>query len=551
MRSSLRRSALTLLTSDRVGVLIATATAAVLGLLYLGDKSYWLDEGYTVAFTSMPWGRLFGLIAHSEPNMSLYYVALKVWMSLGHSEANVRSLSVIGFVSTVPVLAAIARRTSGGAAAVGAAGFFATNAFAIRYAQEARAYALLMLAVSGSALLLLRAIERPSRERLVAYAIVSATAVYLHVFALLVIGAHVATIVGVAIASGAHRPRAIVQIGDLAVARLIGAWAGMGVLLLPLAAFMHGAPGGRISWLPRPTILPSDARTPSLVGVLEDHAGNGGYVLLAIVLAFAAIGLVDAWRAWRGATSASQRLASALVPTWLILPVVATFVLSFVKPLFHPRFLLITVPALAVLVGRGIASARPRAAAAVGVPATIVLAVFALARWYGGFRNEDWRGAASLVVSSARPGDAIAFVPPRIRLPFEVYLDKPRTPLPAYPSTPWGSVDALTPQNADTTGIAAALSEVRASRVWLVMSHYEPAERATAIGTLDARYTLVSTTVLPAEQPITRRRFEPGIEIRLYERAERRPFAATARHGREAARGAQESTGSVYLHRLE
>jgi len=298
----------------------------------------------------------------------------------------------------------------------------------------------------------------------------------------------------------------------------------MGVLLLPVALFMltrsigpspGGGARGQRSWLPGPTILPSDARTPSLVGVLEDHAGNGGYVLFAIVLAFAGIGLVDAWRAWRRSASVSQRLAALLIPTWLMLPLGATFAVSFVKPMFHPRYLLITLPALALLVGRGIASARPRAAAAGGVAATFVLAGFALARWYGDFRKEDWRGAASLIVSSARPGDAIAFIPARMRLPFEVYMDEPRTPIPAYPSEPWGAFDALTPQSRD---IAAALSAVRASRVWLVISHYEADERATAIATLGARYTLVSDTVLPAEQPITRRPFEPGIEIRLYER---------------------------------
>ena len=95
--------------SDRVGVLVATATAAVLGMLFLGHKSYWLDEGYSIAFTSMPSGRFFGLLVHVEPNMALYYASLKVWRLLGDSEALVRSLSVIGFVSTMPILAAIAR----------------------------------------------------------------------------------------------------------------------------------------------------------------------------------------------------------------------------------------------------------------------------------------------------------------------------------------------------------------------------------------------------------------------------------------------------------
>jgi 4-amino-4-deoxy-L-arabinose transferase-like glycosyltransferase len=90
----------------------------------------------------------------------------------------------------VPFIHGLASRAFGRKAGVLAPLLFGLNAFAVQYAQEARAYAFVLLLVTASTYLLMRAAEAGSTWRWAAYAIVSALAVYAHFFALVVLGTH-------------------------------------------------------------------------------------------------------------------------------------------------------------------------------------------------------------------------------------------------------------------------------------------------------------------------------------------------------------------------
>ena len=69
-------------------------------------------------------------------------------------------------------------RTVGRAAALAGTAFFALSPFAIFYATEARAYALMTLLVVLSTLVLLRALETNERRWWVALALLEAAAMY-------------------------------------------------------------------------------------------------------------------------------------------------------------------------------------------------------------------------------------------------------------------------------------------------------------------------------------------------------------------------------------
>ena len=68
------------------------ALGAVLRLIALGHKSFWLDEIASVVMVRMPGNSFWSWVWHSEGNMALYYVMLRPWLQFGLSEASVRML---------------------------------------------------------------------------------------------------------------------------------------------------------------------------------------------------------------------------------------------------------------------------------------------------------------------------------------------------------------------------------------------------------------------------------------------------------------------------
>lgn len=167
-----------------------TAAALILRLLFLGSKSFWVDEGATADIVTASWPRLIAIITSSHPTMSVYLVIVHVWTSIaGTSEFALRFPSAIFSTFTIPVLYALGaelfdRRTGAVAAAM-----MTVNLTAIGYAQEARSYALLVLLVTLSAWFFVRAVKNPSLGNCAGYAIFGALGVYAHLFAILLLPA--------------------------------------------------------------------------------------------------------------------------------------------------------------------------------------------------------------------------------------------------------------------------------------------------------------------------------------------------------------------------
>src|SRR5271166_111935 len=64
--------------------------AAILRLVTLGRRSFWLDEIASVAIARRPEAFFWHFLWHDEGNMALYYVLLRPWLRLGYGEATVR-----------------------------------------------------------------------------------------------------------------------------------------------------------------------------------------------------------------------------------------------------------------------------------------------------------------------------------------------------------------------------------------------------------------------------------------------------------------------------
>ena len=156
-------------------------SGAILGSLFLGTHSLFLDESVSSTLATAPWHRFANVVTHREANMALYYLLLRGWVVFGHSEIALRSLSVILAVGALWVVIMLARSLFGRRVALLAGLLLAVNPLFIQFAQDVRGYSLALLLVSASCFFFVRGIQQvdpPPRFCWTAYTVVTALAAY-------------------------------------------------------------------------------------------------------------------------------------------------------------------------------------------------------------------------------------------------------------------------------------------------------------------------------------------------------------------------------------
>src|SRR6266567_4696325 len=171
-------------------LLLLFASGIALRMVALARKPFWSDECFSVEIAWIDWRNFLHLMWWREANMSLYYVLLGIWLHFGRSEFFIRSLSVLFAAATLPAIYWLARMLYDRRIALIAAVLFTFNAYSVRYAQEARRYALFVLLATLSSGFLIAWLREPSRRNRMSYIVVSVLAVYAHFYALLLIVAH-------------------------------------------------------------------------------------------------------------------------------------------------------------------------------------------------------------------------------------------------------------------------------------------------------------------------------------------------------------------------
>jgi len=130
------------------GVGLAAVAAGVFLAVYgvWLPYSFWLDELFSVAASSSTLQVMFSEFMLPDVHPPLYQLILKGWMAVFSSgETAARLLSVLFALGGLIVLWLWGRRRLSPTALTGVLGFYATNNLFIYYAQEVRAYALMLL----------------------------------------------------------------------------------------------------------------------------------------------------------------------------------------------------------------------------------------------------------------------------------------------------------------------------------------------------------------------------------------------------------------------
>jgi mannosyltransferase len=361
-----------------LGLLLPMAVLFVLSLQALGAVSFWRDEVSTVYFAEGSLGDLLTIIGRDRTkvglaNMATFYLILHFWLFVGETEARVRFLSVIFGVAAVVPVWLVARRLAGSIGAAIAAGTFALIPFVIAYNQEARGYSLAVLICATLTWLVLVGVERRTVLPWLAYGLLAALGLYVHFFVALVIATH-----GIWVLATRSIPPWRAVVAGLAPILLAAA-------PLPYIILEYGA---EHEWIPPLNVT-------RILDAVTDLSGST--LLLGAFIGLIVVGAVNYRRDSR---------------YWLLVgaalgPIVGALLISLVKPFFIPRYLIVSVPALAMIAGVTLAALRPNLLR-IGAVALMGLAlVMAVPAAYDHSGRINWQRAGRFVAERAQPGDMI------------------------------------------------------------------------------------------------------------------------------------------------
>jgi mannosyltransferase len=451
--------------SGLVAVALGVGTA-LLGFSGLGGRSIWADEAVSISYALEPVRGLVRSVSH-DPNMSLYYGALWVWEHVfGDSLFAIRSLSVLFAALAVVAVYAVGARLFGRGAGVIAALLLATNAFFLTYAQEARGYSLVALLTTTATYFFVEALDG-RRRALIAYVVVSALAFYAHFFSVFVTLGQAGIVI-------ARRDPTVDR------RRWATAYAAIAAFVAPVVYRSLTLGENPISWIPRPG-------AHALWVAVRSLAGESTLSVIAIALIVAVRLPTLLGKAFR------RRFL--LVLTWACLPLLVSFTVSQAHPLFLPRYLIVSVPALALLAAAAISALQPRVAAA-SLAAVVACAVPGLWRWNDRPAVEDWQRAAAFLSARVEPNDGAAYEMSWAIPAISYYLGDAQNPV----RLRWGSADDVLPKPVGP-------------RVWLFVYRDEGSPPGDPVGPLQRALRMRGLHEVAASA------FRPDFEIELFTRA--------------------------------
>jgi hypothetical protein len=400
------RSALGVLGRHR-GVVALTVLAAVLRFATLDVQSFWRDEAVTAGQVLQP-GLSETLTVAPDTGFDppFYYVLAWCWSKLfGTGEVGLRSLSALVGTATVPVAYGAAFRISRRTGLIAAA-LTATNPMLVWYSQEVGPYSLLVFLAALSFLLFVGALERPSRARLVGWAVFSALALVTHYFAILVVAPQAVWLV----ASSGERRRKAAAVGATVAAALA---------VLPLALQQAGSGlGGWIATIELSERL-RDLAENFLVG--GGPAQIDGLVAPTAVLACAGL-LLLAVRSDR----AEQRVgliafAIGALAVGFALALAGLGVDHLLDRNLLPALFPLTV---ALAAGFGARRAGPVGIIAAGALCAVFSLIVVTTATRKDLQRPDWRGVAAALGDATQTRVIVA--PPHAKQPLDIYLPNAR-----------------------------------------------------------------------------------------------------------------------------
>lgn len=346
-------------------VFMLVTLALIVRLHGISVPVIWYDEAYSLLLSERSPALIWSTTA-GDVHPPLYYLILHYWtMVFGNGVFSARSLSTLADIGTLVLCIKLMSLIATRRAALIAGVLLVLLPISVRYSQEARMYALLGFWLMAATVALVCWSRQPHLKRYpVMYVLLMTAAFYTHYFAALCVLVHWLYWSGV----GSDEPVLF------SVRKWLLVNVTIVVLYLPwLPNFIHQTSGMKgLEWIP-PTTWDM---LPGLVSqyTVMISASEGGLWVSLIISALMIICAVMALRLWR-----SDRRVILLLIGYFFVPVITLFLLSWVAPLFYPRYLVFTAVSLPLIV----AVMLDRLAERSSVVAVVCLSVFIAAEVHG------------------------------------------------------------------------------------------------------------------------------------------------------------------------
>ena len=390
---------------DRILFLLLLFIALALRVAALSGRELWYDELQSITFSRLSIGDMLQSVIVFDPHPPLYYLQLHYWILVSSSETWTKLNSVFWSVLAVAGLYILCRRLVSARFAFSAGLVFAVLPIGIWYGQEVRMYSMIMALAIGSFYFAFEYLNF-RRGAVESIGVFGFTAAFLYTH-----GSGFMLLISLAAYA------ALVWAKDRKIDRKIFF---RFLLLLGIAASLY------VLWMIKGLFFSMEQlQRPGLQEVIDSLAALVlGLLTYPVWLRWLAVVLVLAVAAYILLRDGEWTMRSIAI-SFFLLPIAVCLLFSYlIKPMWHYRTLIYTVPFLCMLIAwilfrfsAWLASRGLRAAwilhGTVGLLA-VLLAGASLAQQQGFSYPWDMRGAAQYLQANTHRGDIVYIIHPRV-----------------------------------------------------------------------------------------------------------------------------------------
>ncbi len=381
-----------------VAVGCVTLLCVALRAHHIGAASMWTDEVFSRYYAD-----LFGLHylfttgLSTEATPPTYSLLVRAWIAIwGDSAAAIRSFSTVASALCVPVTYLLGRELFGRGKGILGALLFTLSPLSLYFAQEARVYALFMLATTSALWAVAVYLRDPrSTKANIYYVLFGTFCVYLHGTGVLFVVACGAAAWLYLLTRGASQRPALLR------------WTALNALILLLGVpyFLHefqASHGGGLDWLPPVSLrVLANCATAVVGGILTPYPWPGFFLALAVFITLAISLYLQ---------PPATRTAVVLIGVPCAF-VAIVFVLSLARPILLPRILAWTVVPFCLVAGGQLwLASRARFALILSVVAAFGIGLFFQVSTLTS-NKEPWRDALQRTAPQLEAADLVVMSP--------------------------------------------------------------------------------------------------------------------------------------------
>ena len=372
--------------------LIVGVLAAAVSLGGAGRPSFWYDEAATISASySRSLGQLWQMLSNVDAVHGLYYMLMHGWFKLlPPTEFWSRAPSGLAVGGAAAGVVVLGKQFSSRTVAVSSGIICGILPRATWAGVEARPYALSMMAAVWLTILFVHAVRRDNAWLWLLYGIVLATSILLDIYLALMLLAHAAYL-------------CLYRHGRTVLVRFAITSVLAGCAVTPFVVETIGQ-AHQIIW-----VSPIGRRTIEDVAIQQYFERSPPFMLVSALVVATAIVL---WRFTSTQLVQADRQLLAVAIAWLVIPTALILGWSaLVHPIYTPRYLCFTAPAIALVLGVCIgtlAVTRWTATAIVSVLALAAAPNYLLTQRspYAKY-DMDYSQVADLITAKAAPGDCL------------------------------------------------------------------------------------------------------------------------------------------------